>query len=247
MIAKHTRSRRKDLWALASFLGLALPAAAALSFVNPGLEEVNFASAQAPSGWSQVPFDVPYSEATAVFTATVDILNQSGYNVGGGIYGTPQAGNTFVSGLHYFSVGNTYQEGIRQTVSGFTVGGDYSFSFYQAVTMQSNATDDTGAWRVYGNGVLIATTTPTVSSLAWNDPAKPGPSGWEQRTINFTATSESIEFDFLPYDPDGNLAAGVEGLRMGIDSFSDIVPVPEPSIAAFGLLAGAGLLRRRRA
>lgn len=247
MIDKHTRYCRRGLCALASSLGLALPAGAALTFVNPGLDEVNFSSGSAPTGWSQVPFDAPYSEATAIFTATVDILNQSGYNVGGGIFGTPQAGTTFASGLHYFSVGNTYQEGIRQTVSGFTVGTDYSFSFYQSVTMQQNATDNTGAWRVYGNGLLIATTTPTVSSLAWNDPAKPGPSGWEERTITFTATSESIEFDFLPYDPDGNLAAGVEGLRMGIDSFSDIVVVPEPSVAALGLLAGLGFLRRRRA
>lgn len=228
-------------------LGLAIvPASAALTFVNAGLEEAGPISAQAPSGWSQVPFDAAFSEATAFFAATADILGPGGYNVAGGIFGAPKSGLTFASGLNFISGGQTYQEGIRQTVSGFTVGADYSFSFFQAVTMQQNALDDTGAWKVYANGVLVATTAPTVSLVEWNDPSKPGPGGWEQRTITFTAGAEAVELSFLPYDPDGVLTAGAEGLRMGIDSFSEIVAVPEPSVAGLAILAGLGLIRRKR-
>jgi uncharacterized protein (TIGR03382 family) len=50
----------------------------------------------------------------------------------------------------------------------------------------------------------------------------------------------------MPFDDDADIHSP-NGLGMGIDSFSNIVAVPEPSVAALGLFAGLGLFRRRRA
>lgn len=200
-----------------------------------------------PTGWQNVPYDALFCAATGTSGATPDLTAISGPSVSGGIFGNPHSGATFVSGLHSSAAqgGVVFHEGIQQTVSGFTVGQGYSFSFYQAVIGQTNNTDPSGSWQVYAGTALIDTTAPTTTLLNVTDPSKPG-SGWEERTITFTADAESITFSFMPFDDDVDIGSP-NGLRMGIDSFSDIVAVPEPSVAALGLLAGLGLFGRRRA
>jgi hypothetical protein len=176
-------------------------------------------------------------------------VGPTGPNVGNGFYGTPESGSTFATGINgTFPITGgfaTYQQGLQQTVSGFTVGETYSFSFYQAVVKYSGGQDDTGSWKVFANGELVATTAPSTSSLAWNAPGKP--LTWEERTVTFTATAETLNMAFLSYDPDGNITGSAEAVYMGIDSFSPINPVPEPSAAVLGLVGVLGLLRRRRA
>lgn len=229
---------------LAASLAIATPAFSAIVFVNGDLEGTA-ASATVPSGWSIVPFDAPFSEATTAGAANGDIVDTAGPQLAGGIFGAPHSGSSFVGGAHTTVATVVTQEGIEQTVSGFTVGQDYSFSFFQANVGTSNGRDTEGSWRVYANGVLVGTTIPTTGTLAYNDPEKATSLLWEERSITFTADAESVTLSFLAYDADGDISPQ-NGVYMGIDSFSGIAPVPEPAAAMLGVIGLLGLMRRRR-
>lgn len=218
--------------------------ASAISFTNFNLDGT-VSTAALPTDWEKVPFDVSYSEASSDNGTNGDVVSASGPNVAGGIFGLAHSGTTFFGGAHSLIAGNTLQEGIQQTLIGFTVGQQYTFSFYQANVGTTGSRDTEGSWRVYADGSLISTTVPTATSLAWDDAAKATDLVWEQRTVTFTAAAESITLSFLAYDQDGVIGSQ-GGAYMGIDTFSEITAVPEPSVAALGLIAGAGLLRRRR-
>jgi len=227
---------------LASLLAIS-SSQAAITFVNPGLDGTR-GYGNVPTGWTAVPFTATYSEANNLEGQGPLLMDSTSF--GGGYYGNPHSGTTFVGGLYGVSnQGDIYQQGIQQTVTGFTVGEQYSFTFFQSVPKYSGGTDDTGSWKVFADGVLIATTAPTTDTVAWNAAGKT--LTWEQRTVTFTATAETINLAFLSFDPDGGGNTPAERLVMGIDTFSDITPVPEPSVAALGVIGIIGLLRRRRA
>lgn len=226
---------------LASLLAISA-SQAAITFVNAGLEGTR-GYGNVPAGWTAVPFTAPYSEATNLDGQGPVVMDPTTF--GGGYYGSPHSGTTFVGGLYGLLSGEGYQHGIQQTVTGFTVGEQYSFSFFQSVPKYSAGTDDTGSWKVFADGVLLTTTLPTTDTVAWNAPGKT--LIWEQRTVTFTATAETINLAFLAFDPDGMGTTTDERVVMGIDTFSEIVPVPEPSVAALGIIGILGLLRRRRA
>ncbi|MCW1915990.1 hypothetical protein OJ996_20550 [Luteolibacter sp. GHJ8] len=222
---------------------LAFPASAAVVFQNPGLDGTP-GYGSAPTSWNAVPLGTPYSEATSADGAASILMGPTGPNVSNGYFGTPHSGDTFAGGIYRIISGNQYQQGIQQSVSGFTVGQEYSFSFYQAVVGYSGAQDDSGSWRVFANGVLIETTDPSTTTVAWNTPGKP--LEWQERVITFTATSETINWAFLSFDPEGSGLTAEDGVMMGIDSFSAINPVPETSTALLGAFGMIALLRRRR-
>ena len=226
---------------LASLLAIS-SSQAAITFVNAGLDGTR-GYGNVPAGWTAVPFTATYSEATTVDGQGPVMMDTTTF--GGGYYGSPHSGTTFVGGVYGSISGGDYQQGIQQTVTGFTVGEQYSFTFFQSVPKYSGGTDDTGSWKVFADGVLIATTAPTTDTVAWNAPGKT--LIWEQRTVTFTATAETINLAFLSFDPDGMGTDAAERLVMGIDTFSDITQVPEPTVAALGLVGALGLLRRRRA
>ena len=228
---------------LASLLALSSAQAATVFFTNPGLDGTT-GYGNAPTGWSGIPNGTTWSEATTADGSQPVLMGATPFGAGL-YYGSPQSGTTFAGGIYGQISGGGYQQGIQQTVTGFTVGEQYSFSFYQSVPKYSGATDDTGSWKVFANGVLIQTTAPTTDTVAWNAPGTT--LIWEQRTVTFTATAETINFGFLAYDTDGMGTTTGERVMMGIDSFSDITEVPEPSVAALGLIGVLGLLRRRRA
>jgi MYXO-CTERM domain-containing protein len=233
------------VWTLAASLAAVLPAASAIVFVNSDLES-SAALSTVPGGWEKVPFDAPFSEATQDSTANGDVIDANGPGAANGIFGAAHSGETFFGGGHTNPISGTVShEGLEQTVGGFTVGEEYSFSFFQANVGINNARDTAGSWRVYANGELIGTTIPTSTTLEWNDANKATGLVWEERTVTFTAAAESITLSFLPYDTDGNIS-NPDGVYMGIDSFSEITPVPEPGAVGLGLIAAAVLLRRRR-
>ncbi|QJE99092.1 PEP-CTERM sorting domain-containing protein [Luteolibacter luteus] len=230
---------------LAASLAIASPAFSAIVFSNPTLEGTPATQTAVPTGWEFVPYDAPFNLATTAALSTGDVLAADGPAIGSGLFGAAQSGDTFFAGIHGSTTPQVLQEGLQQTVSGFTVGEDYSFSFFQANVGHTNRQDSEGSWRVYADGVLIGTTDPTTRTLAWNDPDKATDLNWEERTVTFTATSESMTLSFLPYDGDGDVA-GQGGVYMGIDSFSEITPVPEPAAALLGAFGFLGLMRRRR-
>lgn len=230
---------------LAASLAIAAPAAfGAIVFSNAGLEGTADQGG-IPSGWSVVPLGASYSEASNSSTITGDTLTSTGPNVAAGMFGNPHSGSSFVAGMYGTSLGITGHEGLEQTVGGFTVGQQYSFSFFQTNVGITSRRDMEGSWRVYADGALVGTTIPTASPLAWDDPNKATGLVWEERTITFIATAESMTLSFMPYDSDGNIT-GAEGIYMGIDSFSEITPIPEPATALFGAFGLLGLIRRRR-
>ena len=230
--------------ALASVLAIASSEAATVNFVNGGLDGTP-GYGNAPTGWSGVPLGTTYSESSTLDGSGSIVLGPTGWNVGLGYFGTPHSGTTFAAGNYGNISGGLYQQGIQQTLSGFTVGEEYTFSFYQAVVGYSGGQDDTGAWKVFANGELIGTTIPSTTTVAWNALNK-API-WEERIVTFTATAETLNLAFLAYDPEGMGTVAADRVLMGIDTLSPVFVVPEPSTALLGLVGVVGLLRRRRA
>ena len=186
-----------------------------------------------PMGWTDVPFTDPVCNASGPAQATSDICDVTGPNLPGGINGNPFSGTAMVSGLHASDGVLIWHEGIKQTVNGFTIGQSYSICFYQAVVKQQNCLDESGSWNVYVDGLLIATTAPSTSSLIFNSNALT----WDLRTVNFTATAATHTIKFLPVDDDPNIITSMMditgALRMGLDLVSFSTPV-NPTITAAG-------------
>jgi gliding motility-associated-like protein len=191
----------------------------AQNFVNPDLEGVEITS-QAPTGWQMIPFGDPVCQAYIPAGCTPDITGPTGPVPSLGIWGMPNSGQTFVSGLHTGWPGFIYHEGIMQDVSGLIPGEDYPIEFYQAVVKQDNMQDNSGSWAVYMENTLIAVTTPSFSSLSYLDINLQ----WDYRSITFTATNTSHLIKFIPLDDDPSQIQPDEGLRMGIDGISFINP-----------------------
>ncbi len=228
---------------LAASLAIASPAFSAIVFNNGDLAGTT-GYGNAPTGWSGIPNGTAWSEAETADGSAPILMGPTGPNVGVGYFGVPHSGSTFAGGIYREISGNTYQQGIQQAVGGFTVGETYTFSFFQAVVGYSGAQDDTGSWKVFANGELIATTIPSTTTVAWNAPDK-API-WEERFVTFTATAETINFGFLAFDPEGLGTIAEDGVMMGIDTFSEVTPVPEPAAVLLGAVGLLGLMRRRR-
>ena len=192
------------------------------SFINGDLEGIvdSLDPFDVPPGWFAIPDTEPYCLATSVYNASPNITGEFGPYVNYGIIGIPYSGQTFVSGL--FDGGGSYiwHEGIEQTVSDFIPGMNYEISFYQANVKQETPsammTDESAAWSVYIDGILIGTSASTVSTLAFDDVDL----GWEYREMVFTATDTAHRIGFLPADDDPSVDGMGEGLRMGIDAIS---------------------------
>ncbi len=190
------------------------------NFVNGGLEGAIQLSA-APPGWTMVPYTDNVCTATSPQRATPDITGPSGPLSQYGIKGMPFSGNSFVSGENTSTASQVAQEGIMQTVNGFTIGQSYTLEFYQSVVKQTTAYDNTGSWIVYADNVLIGITASSTSYLAVQSTYLI----WEYRTISFVATSNSHTFKFLPLDDDSNNLTP-NGVRMGIDDIAIQNPLP---------------------
>ncbi|MCU0319219.1 MAG: T9SS type A sorting domain-containing protein [Flavobacteriales bacterium] len=188
-------------------------------FVNGDLEgPAPTGLTQLPPGWQAVPDNDPVCLATnGSLGDTPDLTDINGPSVFTGIFGNPFSGNTFISGER--GGGNVvFQEGIMQQVSGFVPGEQYTVVLHQAVVKSYGSFDSSGSWAVYVNSTLAGTTAPTSSAVPYDS----APFPWEQRTVQFTATSSSHSIKFLPVDDDTNLTVldPNGSLRMGIDLVS---------------------------
>jgi hypothetical protein len=187
--------------------------------INGGLEGVAGTDFP-PNGWDVVPNTDPNCGVNTWAGATPDILTANGPSTSNGMYGNPYEGLSFVSGLYSGFPGDLYyNEGIKQTVSGFEINKGYRIGFWQTVIKQSpNYVDTTGSWGVYLDSNLIAVVPISHSLIA------PGSLNhvWDYREVTFHATSNIHTIKFLPVDDDedndpfsiGDLGGS---LRMGLD------------------------------
>lgn len=182
----------------------------AQNFVNPDLNGVPITSfSQLPIGWFKVPYTDPVCLANNSGWDSPDLTNFNLPDSSNGIIGNPYSGTTFISGMRG---GNgisptiaVFQEGIMQTVSGFTIGVTYRINFHQAVVKHLNCLDQSGIWLVYRDTTLIGATSPTFSSAAVHSISFI----WESRDVYFTATNISHTFKFLPSDDDANVSFSI--------------------------------------
>jgi len=194
----------------------------AQDFTNNDLEGAAAGVSVLPPGWTFVPWTDPVCEATADYAATPDCTDPLGPVYSNGIMGNPYSGLVFMCGLY----GSGYDEGLMQTVSGFTVGCQYTIGLYQTVVKQSSTDylDETGGWEIFLDNTLVGQTIPTYSAeppISLNKP-------WEFRTMTFTATAALHTIKFMPWDDDGDTDPP-NGVRMGIDSIfiqSTTIAVP---------------------
>jgi len=163
------------------------------SFTNGGLEG-SAAIATEPTGWNRVTYDEAYNEATVSGQDTVDIITSTGPASEIGLSGVPAEGNSAIHAVYGPSIsGDFAQEGIKQTISGLTVGKYYRVTFKQAVVKSFNYVDNTGKWKVFLDGNFIYSSLPTTSTLAYTEPNI----SWESRSFIFTATATSHTIAFL--------------------------------------------------
>ena len=192
------------------------------NFINGDLEgPISFGGINGSvlPGWDYVPYSDVNCQAANVSKATIDICGVSNPSPIDGIYGMPNSGESFVSGLYAGQL-NLWHEGIMQNVSGFEVGAEYTISFYQSVVKQNNYIDTAGSWAIYTDTTLLGYSNETISY----DSATHQNLNWEYREVSFFATATTHTLKFLPMDLDSNHTSNVEGggLRMGIDNIKFI-------------------------
>ena len=192
------------------------------SFVNGDLDGPFPGPNSLPTDWQNVPYMDANCLALQTGGDTPDLTSaNSQYPVG-----NPYHGLTFLSGLFgtQNNGNNFWQEGIMQTVSGFTIEDSYTIRFHQTVVRNLDALDKSGSWAVYIDTVLAGITVPTYS----NEPVGSLTLPWEARSITFTARSTTHLIKFLPMDDDSNWIASTTdslgALRMGIDSIGFVMP-----------------------
>jgi hypothetical protein len=192
------------------------------SFVNGDLDGPFPGPNSLPTDWQKVPYSDLNCLALNPGEDTPDLTSaNSQYPVG-----NPYHGLTFLSGLFgtQNNGNNFWQEGIMQTVSGFTIEDSYTIRFYQTVVRNLDALDKSGLWAVYIDTVLAGITVPTYS----NEPVGSLNQPWEARSITFTARNTTHLIKFLPMDDDSNWVPSTTdtlgALRMGIDSIGFVIP-----------------------
>jgi hypothetical protein len=216
------RTRRVIQFALAMLiLASYMSNANAQNFQNGDLNGAAIDISSLPTFWQNIPYTDVNCQANEIGFDTPDVTGLTGPDSINGIIGNPYSNSTFVSGIHGGDQNTSfYHEGIMQSVSGLTIGQEYSIHFYQSVVKQSNLLDTSGSWSVFIDNTLAGTTTPTYSSAAYNSTSFI----WEEKNIEFIATSTSHQIKFLPVDDDSNYESSLidnnGGLRMGIDDIS---------------------------
>jgi hypothetical protein len=202
----------------------------AQQFVNGGLDGDASWTSNEPDFWFPVLYTDPISTA-GTGADSPDLCDSEGPNSDLGIHGLAFEGQTFLGGSYYSQDGDfNIHEGIQQLVLGFEVDQQYVVIWHQCVQKHFWARDTGGTWRVYANGELMGEALICHSFEDWAEPDDP----WFERHLSFFAEDAEILFQFLPWDPDGNIlydsdALTYDGVHMGIDDIyihvcEDFVP-----------------------
>ena len=197
------------------------------NLINPGVEgtigtsSYTFPISNQLPGWQNINGTDPNCMANTFGSGTPDVSGSPNL--------TPYSGLTFVTGIFgnfvYPNSSQFFDEGIMQTVNGFTPGATYSIHFHQSVILVdftanvSGCWDNSGSWEVFTDNTSVGITAPTITSQPLNSSLI----DWEGRVVTFTATSNSHVLKFLPRDDDNNQTmistGGSNGcIQMAIDS-----------------------------
>lgn len=201
-----------------------------------------------PTGWSLTPINQnnvqwgiagTYSFVMTSPTATVNAPIGGAFSMVAGT-NSPDGGNLFAATSQ---IGSSGQQQLSQTITGLTVGNEYTLSFYEGLGQRSGYTGATsGSWDVTFAGQTY--TSPTV-----NTPSG-GFSGWTQRSTKFVAGSASEVLMFVfNGSPSGNYPVGVlDGVWFGEQSPAAVPEIDPASCGSvLSLVLGAlGLAERKR-
>lgn len=211
------------------------------SFVNGSLDGPTNTHSLIPAGWSNLA------------QGTSDTVSAAGHPFAGfaGIgpvgFADSSDGGTFVWSGDFNGFSPGQPEGIRQSVSGLTVGELYRVSFeYTNLGLYNTAGQiatnafgvgqnysSNGRWLVLADGAQIGATGEAAFSPVG------GQQVWQNFFVDFTAASSTIEFAFAA---DWTSGVGTH-VGMGIDGIAlTLVPAP----GALGLLGAAVLIGARR-
>jgi len=206
-----------------------------------------------------IPFSLAPPEWTNIDQGTIDTVDSSGHTfasifsgIGAFPYGDSSNGGEFVYASGFDGTSPSQPEGLRQTVSGLSVGEELliEFEFTNLALYDESgsvATDafgvgqnlnSTGLWQIVVDGSIVGET-PTVSPFAI-----PGTHAWSNYSQTFAASSSSHTFDFVSQfvaGPGTHVGLGIDGLRL------TVVPEPSPCIlSAIGWLYVVTIGSRRR-
>jgi hypothetical protein len=147
-----------------------------------------------------------------------------------------------------------YQEGIRQTITGATIGQTYLLEFDQAIDRQASGSPINPLEGTFGYFSISVSNTGFTSSRM----LLPNSSGiqvpWTHQSFTFVAASETFELafragiipDFRPNPLPGFPNSNERRVDLGLDNVS-ITAVPEPgSVVLLAALGVAVTLRRMR-
>ena len=162
-----------------------------------------------------------------------------------GLWNTPW-GEYFTLGAAQGSSG--YREGVSQEISGFTIGASYTLTFSHANGLFFTpgtpgfyeGVGNPGGWEVLLNGDQLF----LADSINSNAVAAPEhTSDWFTRNIEFVATAETIEFEFLAY-----LNPQVDQQLVTFQFLDNvgITPVPESTTTTLLIPGLLWSFRRRR-
>ena len=242
---------RKSILLSLAAMSAGLLFAGAASAAGPNLAvngsfETNGGNGQVNSNTSIADWSVPALNGSYVFVyapGTADTTGANGEYGNVSIYG-PGNGNmnglpaTSPDGGFFIASDPAFQNGaISQTITGLTVGKQYTVSFDWAGAQQVNfGGPTTEGWQVSFGGATQSTAT--------LDNADHGFTGWQKANLTFTADGAS---DMLSFLATGGPNSGVPPFAL-LDGVS-VTGVPEPATWAVMLVGFGGLgaaIRSRR-
>lgn len=239
-----------------ALLAVVTPAHAATNFVSNGGFEDNTGPGVV-FGWGgyyqpttiadwyvQAPTSTPlagvdtYAHAITNTTQAIQLWGAApGYQNGNGFSGSPDGGYYFVD-----DGAIAYRVGLKQDISGLTIGENYDLSFYYAFGQEACS----GNWC---NGATVQSWNVGFGSDFYNTPdtwvAEHGFSGWRQSTRSFTATSTMQTLQFWAIGPSGQppmaLLDGVSLMGPPVPA----VPGPLPALGLGATFAWSARMRKR--
>jgi len=188
-----------------------------------GAVNVQSFNAIQPDEWQ----DLSVGSSTDIFDATTN-FNQFTW--------LPSSdGGTFVHGLGPIST--IPGEGIKQEISGLTIGTTYQLNFEQSISWSSNPGQGAGGnWEVvFGSE--------TMQSMFMSNPGSGVAFGWQDQSMSFTATAETqfLSFQVVPHTFGDRLSIGLDGVSISI------IPIPAAIwLFGSGLIGLIGIARRKK-